>query len=132
MYLAYRTTLASSRAASISSMTQKGVGWTFKMEKYRAMATKAFSPPLKRVMVFSAFPGGWTLISIPQERMSLGSSSSNVALPPPKSSRKVAWKASLMRANCWAKISVISLVMPSMTPVSSALAFSTSSRWSVR
>ena len=33
MYRAKRTTLASSRAASISSMTQNGVGRTFKMAK---------------------------------------------------------------------------------------------------
>ena len=48
----------SSSAASISSITQKGVGWIFKIEKYRAMATNAFSPPDSRVMTFSAFPGG--------------------------------------------------------------------------
>ena len=29
-------------------MTQKGVGRTFRMAKYRAMATKAFSPPDSR------------------------------------------------------------------------------------
>ena len=48
----FRTTLLSSKAASISSMTTKGVGRTFKIAKYRAMATKAFSPPDSRVMIF--------------------------------------------------------------------------------
>ena len=80
-------------------MTTKGVGRTFKMAKYRAMATKAFSPPDSSVMVFSAFPGGWTLMSMPQPSTSLGSSSSNRALPPPNSSANVWPKASLMRAN---------------------------------
>ena len=35
-----------------------GVGRTFRMAKYSAMATKAFSPPESRVMVLTCFPGG--------------------------------------------------------------------------
>ena len=72
-----RQTLDSSSAASISSMTQNGVGCTFRMAKYRAMATKAFSPPDSSVMVFSCFPGGCTRISMPQLRISFSSSSSS-------------------------------------------------------
>ena len=113
-------------------MTTKGVGRTFKMEKYRVMATKAFSPPDSRVMVFSAFPGGWTLISMPQLRMSSGSSSSSVALPPPNSSWKVWPKDSLMLWNSRLKMVFISPVICPMTSSNSLLAFSTSSRWSVR
>ena len=66
-----------------------GVGCTFKMAKYRAMATNAFSPPDSSVMVLSCLPGGCTLISMPQLRMSFSSSSSSWALPPPNSSRNV-------------------------------------------
>ena len=118
----------SSRAASISSMTQNGVGCTFKMEKSNAMATKAFSPPESREMVLRVFPGGWALISMPQRRMSLSSSSSSVAWPPPKSSVNVVWKLSERSLNCWAKIAVIWSVMSLMMPASSSLAFSTSPR----
>ncbi len=132
IYRAKRATLASSKAASISSMTTKGVGRTFKMAKYRAMATKAFSPPDSRVMIFKALPGGCTLISIPQLRMSSGSSSSRVALPPPKSSRKVSPKAWLMVWNSRWKMAFISAVIAVMMSSSSFLACSTSSRWSVR
>ena len=113
-------------------MTQKGVGCTFKMEKYRAMATKAFSPPESSEMVFSVFPGGWALISMPQFKMSASSSSSSWACPPPNISRNVAWKLSFKSWNCSAKIRVISPVMPPMMVSSSPLAFSTSSLWSVR
>ena len=35
-----------------------GVGRTCRMAKYKAVATKAFSPPERSVMVFSCFPGG--------------------------------------------------------------------------
>ena len=96
------------------------------------MATKAFSPPDSSVMVFNAFPGGWTLISIPQLRMSSGSSSSSAALPPPNSSWKVCPKDSLMLWNSRLKMAFISPVICPMTSSSSLLAFSTSSRWSVR
>ncbi len=51
-----------------------------------------------------ALPGGCTRISMPQLRMSSGSSSSRVALPPPNSSVKVCWNASLMTENCRAKM----------------------------
>ena len=44
----------------------------------------------------------------------------------------VVWKLSERSWNCWAKISVIWLVISSMMPSSSPLAFSTSSRWSER
>ena len=54
-------------------MMQNGVGCTFRNGKYRAMATKAFSPPESSEMVFSALPGGWALISMPQSRMFSGS-----------------------------------------------------------
>ena len=83
-------------------------------------------------MIFSALPGGCTLISMPQLRMSSSSSSSRVALPPPKSSRKVSPKDRLMISNCWAKMAFIWLVISAMMPSSSRLAFCTSSRWSVR
>ena len=39
----------------------------------------AFSPPERRDSVFSVFPGGWTLISMPQFKISSRSSSSRVA-----------------------------------------------------
>ena len=102
------------------------------MAKYNAMATKAFSPPERREIVFKVFPGGWALISMPQPRMSLSSSSSSLAWPPPKRSVKVVWKLSLMSLNCSEKMAVIWFVISSMIPLSSSLAFSTSSRWSVR
>ena len=59
-YRMNRAPLASSRAASISSMTQKGVGWTLRMAKYRAMATRDRSPPERRLMDRRVLPGGWT------------------------------------------------------------------------
>ena len=96
------------------------------------MATKAFSPPERRESTLRAFPGGCTRISMPQLRMSSGSSSSRVALPPPNSSVKVCWNASLMTENCRAKMVFISSVMSAMMPSSSFLDLSTSSRWSVR
>ena len=96
------------------------------------MATKAFSPPERRERTFRALPGGWTLISMPQPRMSSGSSSSRVAMPPPKSSVKVSPKAVLMTPNCWEKMDFISPVISAMTFSSSSLDRRTSSRWSVR
>ena len=66
-----------------------GVGRTFKMEKYNAVATKAFSPPESNVMVLTCFPGGCTRISMPQVRGFSGSSSTNAPLPPPNISSKV-------------------------------------------
>ena len=132
MYRANRVTLASSRAASISSMTQKGVGRTLRMAKYRAMATKAFSPPESREMVLRALPGGCTRISMPQFKTSSGSSSSSVALPPWNRSRKVWEKASLIRLNWLVKMAVISWVMPEMMSVSSLLDLAMSLRWSVK
>ncbi len=132
IYRAQRVTFTSSNAASISSMTQKGVGCTFKMEKYKAMATKAFSPPERREMVFRVFPGGWALISMPQARISFSSSSSRWACPPPNNSTKVVWKLSFSSRNCSAKMRVISPVIPEMMPSRSFLACSTSSRWPVR
>ena len=102
------------------------------MAKYRAMATTAFSPPERGSRDFMAFPGGWALMSMPQSSTCSGSSSSSLAWPPPKRSRKVSRKASSMSLNCRAKIPVISRVRSSMTPTSSPLAFSTSSRWPVR
>ncbi len=113
-------------------MTQKGVGWTFRMAKYKAMATKAFSPPESRDRVRRVFPGGWTLISMPQPKTSPSSSSSKVAWPPPKRSRKVSRKEAAMSRNCSLKMAVISRVISPMTPASSPLACWTSSRWLVR
>ena len=60
-----------------------GVGRTFKIAKYSAMATNAFSPPESKVMVFTCFPGGCTLISMPH--VSGFSSSSNTSSPLPPS-----------------------------------------------
>ena len=71
MCSAKRMTFASSSAASISSMTQNGVGRTLMMAKYSAMATKAVSPPESSESVVSALPGGWTLISMSQLSTSL-------------------------------------------------------------
>ena len=130
--LRMRTTLASSSAASISSITQNGVGCTFRMAKYSAMATNAFSPPDSSVMVFSCLPGGCTLISMPQLRISLSSSSSSRALPPPNSSKNVSWKLSFSSWNCSAKMLVICWVIWSIMPSSSSLACSTSLRCSDR
>ena len=83
-------------------------------------------------MIFRLLPGGWTLISMPQFRMSSGSSSSRVAFPPPKSSVKVPWKASLILINWSAKIRSISPVTSAMTFSSSVLDWRTSSRWPVK
>ena len=109
-----------------------GVGCTFRMAKYSAMATNAFSPPDSSVMVFSCLPGGCTLISMPQLRISLSSSSSSRALPPPNSSKNVSWKLSFSSWNCSAKMLVICWVIWSIMPSSSSLACSTSLRCSDR
>ena len=50
-------TLASSRAASISSMTQKGVGRTFKMAKVQGNGHKGLLAAGEQEMIFSALPG---------------------------------------------------------------------------
>ena len=89
-------------------ITQNGVGLTFNMAKYRAIATKAISPPDISEIVESVFPGGWHLISMPLSRILSGSSSTREAFPPPKSSLKVWRKASLIRVNCSAKTFCIS------------------------
>ena len=51
------------------------MGRTLMMAKYRAMATKAFSPPDSSEMARMDFPGSSTLISMPQFSRSLSSSS---------------------------------------------------------
>ena len=66
-----------------------GVGRTFKMAKYSAVATNAFSPPLSSVMVLTCFPGGCTRISMPQVKGFSGSSRISWPLPPPNISSKV-------------------------------------------
>ena len=71
------------------------------------MATKAFSPPERRESTLRALPGGCTRISMPQLRMSSGSSSSRVALPPPNSSVNTRLKFSLMARKLSVKISRI-------------------------
>ena len=113
-------------------MTQKGVGRTLMMAKYSAMATKAVSPPESRESVVSALPGGCTFISMSQLSTSSPGSSVSSALPPPKSSVKVARKLSFIAVNSRVKIVLISPVMSEIIPSSSFFAFSTSSRWEAR
>ena len=132
IYCAQRFTFSSSRAASISSITQKGVGRTLRMAKYSAIATKAFSPPESRLMVETALPGGCTRISIPQSRTCSSSSRTKAAFPPPKSSRKVPRKLSSISRNRSMNSFSISVVMSRMMSFSSVRAFSTSSRCPVR
>ena len=72
------------------------------------------------------------MISMPQPRISFSSSSSSLAVPPPKSSVKVSWKLSLSSLNCSAKMTVIRSVISVMIRSRSPLAFSTSLRWSER
>ena len=102
------------------------------MAKYRAMATKARSPPERRVRVFRAFPGGWTRISMPQFRISLGSSRISSPRPPPKSSVKVSLKLLATASNSTRNIFSISPVSSETICSSSSRAFSMSSRWPVR
>ena len=132
IYSAKRITFASSSAASISSITQNGVGRTLSIAKYRAIATNAFSPPDSRLIFDTAFPGGCTLISMPHSSGSDSSSSVIDALPPPKSSMKVCLKFSSISLNSRRNTSCISLVTSFIMPNSSVFAFSISSRWPVR
>ena len=83
---------ASSRAASISSRMQKGVGFSLSIAKRIAMAVRARSPPESRESSCSFLPGGWALTSMPQFSGSSGSSSCSSALPPPKRRVKVSEK----------------------------------------
>ena len=113
-------------------MTQKGVGRTLIIAKYSAIATKAVSPPESSESVVSAFPGGWTLMSMSQVSTSSPGSSVSSALPPPKSSVKVSRKLSFIAVNSRVNILLISPVISEIIPSSSFFAFSTSSRWEAR
>ena len=64
-YFAKRSTFASSSAASISSRIQNGMGRDFKMANRMAIAVKARSPPERREILVSFFPGGQATISMP-------------------------------------------------------------------
>ncbi len=56
--LTKRVTFCSSSAASISSRRQKGDGFTMYVAKRSATAVIDFSPPERRLMFSSFFPGG--------------------------------------------------------------------------
>jgi len=80
--------LASSSGASTSSRRQKGDGFIKKIEKIRATAVRAFSPPDNSETFCCFFPGGWTIISSPVSRRSSSLVSFSSALPPQKSRGK--------------------------------------------
>src|SRR3972149_566149 len=60
-----RRVLASSRAASNSSKTQNGLGWTRSMEKSSASATRTRSPPERAASDRGGLPGSRTTTSRP-------------------------------------------------------------------
>ena len=82
------STFASSNAASISSNTQKGLGFTNNIPNNKDIAVKAFSPPESNDRLCSFFPGGCAIISIPEFKTSFSSSKINSAFPPLKSLTK--------------------------------------------
>ena len=51
-----------------------------------------FSPPLISEMLRSSLPGGRAMTSMPLSRMSISSSSTMSAMPPPNSLRNNSWK----------------------------------------
>ena len=85
-YSAYLYTFTSSNAASISSKTQNGAGFIFRIANNNAIAVNAFSPPDNSVMLCSFFPGGCAVISISHSSIFSSSSNFNSAFPPPNNS----------------------------------------------
>ena len=78
------------------------------------------------------FPGGWTLMSMPQFRTSSGSLRVRLAFPPPNSSVKMVPKCLLMASKLSRNIRSMSAVRFRMSFSSSALELAASSTWAFR
>jgi len=68
-----------------------------KSPKRRAVATRAFSPPERRSIFWSFFPGGCAMISIPVVEGSSSSKRIRLACPPLKSLVKTSLNFSLTK-----------------------------------
>ncbi len=77
------------------------------MAKYRAMATRAFSPPESASRRETVLPGSRTEISIPEPSTSFGSVREREPVPPPNRSRNVSAKLRLIWSNRWVNRSCI-------------------------
>ena len=97
-----------------------------------AMAINDCSPPDKALRLLMIFPGGWTLMSMPQFKTSSGSLKVRLAFPPPKSSVKISPKFLLMAAKLSLKSRSISAVKFLMSFSSSDLALAASSTCAFR
>ena len=75
--------LASSSGASISSSRQNGLGRYLKIANINDIAVSAFSPPDSNWTFCSRLPGGCAMMSMPLSSMSLSSSITSPARPPP-------------------------------------------------
>ena len=101
------------------------------IEKSRAKADKAFSPPLIRLSDWIFLPGGCTEISTPAVSKS-PSVNIRSAEPPPNIWRKVTLKLSRMASKVDLKRSLTSSFISSIVSKSRFLADRTSSRCSLR
>ena len=124
--------LLSSRAASTSSRMQKGLGLAWNMARRSATAVMDFSPPERRLIERSSFPGGWATISIPASKISGPSSRKILDFPPPKSLRNMALKLSLISLKLFSKSSLLVWLIFLMISAREFLAFRRSSLWVVR
>ena len=82
------------------------------------MAVSAFSPPDKSIIFCKVFPGGWTIISIPQFKISWSLLNLSDASPPPNISLNVSAKLSLITLNCSLNCSSINTLSCSIMPIS--------------
>ncbi len=102
---------------------------TFIMAKYRAIATRAFSPPESASRCVTILPGGRTEISMPEFRTSPGSVSESFAVPPPNRSRNVSTKFRLISSKRVVNRSRICFVRLSISFLSPSRDCSTSAIW---
>ena len=103
----YLLIFISSKAASISSNIQKEDGLVSKIAKSNATAVNDLSPPDNKFRLWSFFPGGWAVISIPELRTS-SSVNLRLAYPPLKSCLKIATNFVFISSNFLVNTSFIS------------------------
>ena len=131
-YLANRSTLTSSKAASGSSKMANGTGRTFKMANSSAIAVSAFSPPESRLSCWLRLPGGCAMMSTPLVKTSSGSVSTSFAWPPSKIMANVSVKAADTSLKVLIKRVLTCSSIASMVSLSWSLAFSKSAFWPVK
>ena len=126
------TTFMSSRGASISSMTQKGLAFIRKSANKSDIAVIAFSPPESSDMFCSFFPGGLAMISIPDSRMLSLSVSTRSASPPLNIFMKTSANLTLITSKAFSNSSFDCSFVFFMTFIRFSLASVRSSYWVCR